>query len=320
MNQITVLANQTAITAADQLVDQAREYFDAADAQNTTRAYAAAWKHFTGWCAAQGVEALPVPAPALALYLTSCARQAKVATIQQRLAAISRKHKEAGHVTPTQDQVVRQVWRGIRRAQGVAQVKKAPVLTVDVQHMVEAAGDGLRGLRDRALIVAGFAGGFRRSELVAFQVEDVVFAREGAVLTVRRSKTDQEGAGARVALPYGSNPATCPVRALQDWLHGAQLTTGPLFRSIHRGGMVREALTGHAVAGIVKRLAAAAGLDPAHYAGHSLRAGLVTQAAISGVAEHQIARQSRHKSVAVLRGYIRDSDLFARNAAGALGL
>ena len=176
------------------------------------------------------------------------------------------------------------------------------------------------GKRDRALLLVGFAGAFRRSELVSLDVADVAFDPNGLTIRLRRSKTDQEGEGRKVGLPYGSNLATCPVRALQEWLHVAAITNGALFVGINRHGTPQGRLSACAVALIVKKVVAAAGLNPDLYAGHSLRAGLATSAAMAGVSERSIMAQTGHKSVMMVRRYIRDGSLFRENAAAGIGL
>ena len=188
---------------------------------------------------------------------------------------------------------------------------------------------GLAGTRDRALLLVGFAGAFRRSELVALDAEDVAVRPDGVVLSIRQSKTDQEGAGAEVGLPYGENRLTCPVRSLEAWMQEGRISNGPLFRRIDRHGNVGNRLSPASVDTIVKKYARAAGYlkenderDPSAptYSAHSLRAGFVTTAAKAGVPEWVIQRQTRHKDLAVLRGYIRVGDVLSENAARSVGL
>jgi len=170
-------------------------------------------------------------------------------------------------------------------------------------------------------VLAGFAGGFRRSELAALRVEDLETTAEGFIARLRRSKTDQEGQGRAVALPYGSDSATCPVRAVRAWLEQAGITSGPLFRAIGRPGLVRERpLHADSVGYLVKRAVERAGLESAGYAGHSLRAGLATQAAMNGASEWAIMKQTGHRSLATVRKYIREGSLFRDDAASKLGL
>jgi integrase len=211
--------------------------------------------------------------------------------------------------------------KGIRRVMGTAPTQKAPALTEDIRAMVEVADTGIIGLRDRARILLGFSGAFRRSELIGFDVQDCAFGRDGLTVTLRKSKTDQTSAGRKIGIPYGSNPSTCPVRTIQSWLEQAGVGTGPLFRSIHRHGHVQPGpLSGSDVARVVKKLAIRAGLDPAKYAGHSLRSGHATSAAIAGASERSIMNQTGHRSVQMVRRYIRDGNLFRENSAGKLGL
>ena len=179
-----------------------------------------------------------------------------------------------------------------------------------------------RGIcRDRALLLVGFSGGFRRSELVALDVADVTDTEDGLKILIRRSKSDQEGQGRKVGIPYGSNPETCPVRTVQAWIEQAKISDGLLFRSVNRHGQVQASgLCGSDVARIVKKLAVRARLDPGKYAGHSLRAGHATAAAIAGASERSIMNQTGHRSVQMVRRYIRDGNLFRENSAGMLGL
>jgi integrase len=178
----------------------------------------------------------------------------------------------------------------------------------------------LRGQRNRALLLLGFAGAFRRSELVALDVEDLEFQRNGVVVTLRRSKTDQEGESRRIGVPYGSSELTCPVRALQGWLELGAIIEGPVFRAVDRHGNLGGQLGDHAVARLVKEHAVLVGLDPTRYAGHSLRAGLATSAADGGASDRAIMRQTGHRSAAMVNRYVREGRLFRDNAALLAGL
>jgi integrase len=187
--------------------------------------------------------------------------------------------------------------------------------------MMKALPRKLQGIRDRALLLIGFSGGFRRSELAQLAVEDIAVGKRGLTIHLGRSKTDQEGAGRKVGIPYGSDPATCPVRSYAAWLEAAKLERGPVFREIDRHGHVgAQALHKDSVGLIVKRAAARIGLDASRYAGHSLRAGLATQAYVNGATELDIMRQTGHRSLATVRKYIRDATLFRDNPAARLGL
>ena len=290
-------------------------------AENTRRAYASDWRTFTAWCAQGGLEPLPALPAAVALYVAHLAEAGrKASTITRACAAIASAHHAAGLSSPTAHENVRQVMKGARRALGTRPAQKAPVRVDDLRAMVGTLGETLAGQRDRALLVVGFAGALRRSELVALDVADTTETRDGLMITIRRSKTDQEGAGHEVALPFGSDPATCPVRTLRAWLEASGITSGPVFRSITRHGVIGDRLTDKSVAGIVKRTATRAGLDAARFAGHSLRAGLMTASAEAGKPLDVIMRQSRHRSHAVALGYIRRASAFKENAAAGIGL
>ena len=211
--------------------------------------------------------------------------------------------------------------KALRRKLGRAQRQAAPAVTEVIRLMLDQLGKGPHATRDRALLLLGFAGALRRSELVALDLADVVFTAAGAVITLHRSKTDQEGAGTTKGIPLGSKPDTCPVRALKAWLDAASVSSGPIFRPIDRHGNIKPSrLNSASVARIVKRAAAAAGLDADTFSGHSLRAGLATAAAAAGVGERSIQKQTGHKSRAMLDRYIRDGQLFKDNAAGQVGL
>jgi integrase len=309
------------LATLEETARQAWDFIRQAKAANTVRAYRSDWQHFEAWCKVHRLAPLPAAQGTVALYLSSLAQSHKTSTIQRRVSAISQAHQAAGHESPTRALPVRTLLAGIRRSKGTAPATKAPVLTADVRAMLGTLKDGLLGARDRALLLLGFAGGFRRSELVGLDVSDVDFTADGLVVALRRSKTDQEGEGRKVGIPYGSNPDTCPVRSLEAWLQKSGISEGPLFHSVNRHGQPRSGrLTDKTVARVVKRTAQAAGLDPAKYSGHSLRAGLATAAAIGGASERAIMNQTGHRSLGMVRRYIRDGSLFRENAAASLGL
>jgi integrase len=207
--------------------------------------------------------------------------------------------------------------RGIRRSLGAARSKKTPATAERIVAMAPLANGRLGPIRDRALLLIGFAGAFRRSELVALNVEDIEEEPQGLRITIRRSKTDQEGRGHVIAIPRGS--IACPVAAIRAWLEAALITEGPVFRSIGKGERIQRArLTGRSVANIVKAHAARVGLDPAAFAGHSLRSGFLTSAAARGASIFKMADQSRHKSMDTLRGYVRDVEIFRDHAGKGL--
>jgi integrase len=304
----------------------AQSYASASSAANTRRAYRADWADFVAWCEQVGQNALPASSLAVADYLAARAEGGEgqpplaVATLERRLVAISRAHELKGLPSPV-DSWVRTVMKGIRRKHHSAQRRVAPLVIEVLRQTVLALPETLQGQRDRALLLLGFAGALRRSELVALLVADLRFVPQGVILTLRQSKTDQDGAGLLKGIPFGQHAQTCPVRAVQNWLKAAKLADGPLFRPIDRHGNLRpKRLNGSDVAVIIKRSVAAAGFDPAEYSGHSLRAGLATAAASVGAASYRIRRQTGHASDRMLEVYIREGSLFNDNVAGLLGL
>ena len=302
-------------------MEQVREFIRASKAENTLRGYSADWRDFCAWSEAHGLSPLPACPEAVAAYIAECSGRLKVGSIQRRLNAIAEAHKATGVESPTHSAIVRNTMKGIRRTLGTAPEQKAPTLTDDIRAMVDATDAGMIGLRDRALILLGFAGAFRRSELVGLDIEDCAFAKDGLTVMLRRSKTDQNGMGRKVGIPYGSNPETCPVRTVKCWTDEAAIGSGPLFRSINRHGRLQAGrLSGIDVARVVKKLAQRAGLEPGKFAGHSLRAGHATTAAIGGASERSIMNQTGHRSVQMVRRYIRDGSLFRENSACKLGL
>ncbi len=301
---------------------ETESYIRQAKAAHTVKAYRSDWADFEKFCQGREVASLPAAPATVAAYAAEAARRLKARTIERRLTAISQAHQMAGYANPTEDKLVRTVLAGIRRVKGTAQVGKEPLSPDLLRRMLGPVSSDLRATRDRALLLVGFAGAFRRSEVVGLRSEDLRLGPEGLTVTIPRSKTDQEGEGQTVGIPYGSHPESCPVRALGAWLEQSGITGGYLFPALGRWG--REAgaspITDHQLARIIKRLARAAGLDPAVFSGHSLRSGLATSAAEGGASERSIMEQTRHRSLKQVRKYIRRGSLFQDNAAARSGL
>ncbi len=294
------------------LTAEVRNYIKASLSDSSRRAYRADIDQYYLW---GGV--VPASPELIARYLAAHAGQHAIATLARRLVSIGKAHTTQGHPSPVDSDLVRATLRGIRHTHGSAQRQVTPAEKNDVLSMV-AGLDGIKGARDKALLLLGFAGAFRRSELVGLLVTDIEQAQQGLIVQLRFSKTDQEGRGRKVAIPFARG-AVCPVLALQHWLAVSGITEGPIFRAVNRhGGLGNSPLTPQSVALVVKERAMAVGLDPARYAGHSLRAGLVTSAAKLGVSSWKIRQQTGHKSDAMLARYIRDASIFIDNAAGAV--
>ena len=300
------------------------DYLAEAKRPATRRAYISDLKDFEDWCTVAKVDALPATAETVALYLADRAgRGLTASTLQRRLAAISVAHQMAKLETPTRSSLVRTAMQGIRRRHGTAP-RQAQALRLDtLRRLLEMTrGEGPSATRDRAVLLLGFAGGFRRSELAALQVDDLEATEAGLRIVVRASKTDPEAAGAEVGIPRGRHPQTCPVTAVLRWLSVAGLTTGPLFRRVDRWDRVHpiKGLTPEAIALILKRALQRANLPIREFAGHSLRAGFATEAAAQGASERAIMRHGRWRSVTTVRRYIRSGELFTENPAAVLGL
>ncbi|MDB4928633.1 MAG: integrase [Myxococcaceae bacterium] len=302
------------------LLEAARGYVEAAKAPNTRRAYRTQWRTFAAWCERYGREPLPAAPATLALFLTARAQAGlKVASLGLALSAIRAAHGDAGLADPAATPEVRTVWEGIRRTHGAAPCCAAPLTADAVRALVAGLPPGLRGARDRALVLLGFGGALRRSELVALDVQDLTFdPARGVVVRVRRSKTDQTAEGADVAVPFGSRAEVCPVRAVEAWRDAAGLREGALLRSVDRHGRVGGRLDGRDVARTLKELAARAGLATGLVSGHSLRAGLATTAALAGRGDRAIMAQGRWKSRTMVDRYVRTADSWRDNAAAGL--
>jgi site-specific recombinase XerD len=291
-----------------------RAYLAAEKSSATRRAYAADLAHFTTWCEASSESALPATPIAVARYLSHLADGGwKVATIERRVAAIRSAHKAAGLEPPTNAEGVKAVMRGIRRSKGARQTKKAPA-TADIIATLRYP-ETLAGIRDRAIVLTGFAAGLRRSELVELNIDDIQFRPRGMLIQIRHSKTDQEAAGATIPVPRGDKLK--PVAGLEHWLAASGITAGPLFRPVDRHGRIgAQRLTGRSVARIVKRAVKAAGIDERAFAGHSLRAGFVTSALENGEDLLKIMGITRHTDVNTLKEYDRRDSGFDDHAGG----
>lgn len=310
-------------TSLEELIQKAKSFVTAAKAPATLKAYRIDWRDFESWCREHNLPSVPSTPETVALYITDRASTLASGTITRRLTSITKAHQAAGFTNSpatTRHFVVGETLKGIRRTIGTAQHGKDPLLSADIRRIVAARREDLLGLRDSALVLVGFAGGFRRSEL-GIHICDLKFSADGVVVSVRRSKTDQEGAGREVGLPFGANQDSCPVRSLRQWLATSGISDGPVFRSVGRYGHVApRGLHKDSIGKLLKRAVARAGMNVDLLGGHSLRAGCVTQAAMNGVREFVIMKQTGHKTVATLRRYIRSGEIFRENAAADLGI
>ncbi|MER8438333.1 site-specific integrase [Mesorhizobium sp. M1312] len=295
------------------LSEKVAAYVEQGLATNSKRAYAADLAHFEAWGGS-----IPSTDAAIASYLAEHAETLAVATLCRRLATLSKAHTAKGLVSPTSSELVKATIRGIKRSLGTAQAEAKPLLRDDLFLILEKMADDIKSIRDRALLLVGFAGGFRRSELVGFDVEDIDYVRQGIIVHLRGSKTDQEGSGRKIAIPFGRT-RWCPINALDLWLSRSGIEGGPLFLGVDRHGNISgQRLSGEAVSLVLKERLAETGIDPSGYSGHSLRAGFATSAAMAGASVWKIRAQTGHASDAMLARYIRDGDMFTNNAAGTV--
>ncbi|HYG36677.1 MAG TPA: site-specific integrase [Clostridia bacterium] len=278
----------------------------------TRRAYAADLANFEAWGGT-----IPATDRMIAKYLADQAKIAKAATISRKLAALSKAHAALGGQNPVRSELVRATMRGIRRTLGTGQREAKPLLREDLFDILDGTGSRLKDVRDRALLLIGFAGAFRRSELVCLNVEDIEHVRQGIVVTLRKSKTDQESRGRKIGIPFGRG-RWCPVRSLKEWLAASEISGGPIFRTLNKHGDLLRQMSGEAVSLIVKERISYLGYEASLFSGHSLRSGFATSAAMAGATSNAIRRQTGHASEAMLSRYIRQADMFNGNAAAAV--
>ena len=274
---------------------------------NTLRAYQSDYKDFLLFCSKNGFQAMPTQPKILSIYLTHLSSFSKYSTLKRRLASISILHKTKGHYIDTKHPVIIENLMGIKRRNGSNQKGKKPLLINDLKIIINSIHQSneksLKKVRDKALVLIGFSGGFRRSELVSLEFEDVEFVSEGVKIFVKRSKTDQSGEGMTKAIPYFDNHNFCPVLALKNWMELIDIKNGKIFNISDKN-----------VALIIKKYANYAGLDSNKYAGHSLRSGFATSTAESGADERNIMAMTGHKSTEMVRRYIKEANLFKNNA------
>jgi site-specific recombinase XerD len=314
-------APQIAELSIDDLLEEAQRTAIDSIPENTRQAYATDWNQYRNWCQKRSRLPLPASVDTVSAYLTALAKTHAISTIRRRLTMVSKVHRISGKPDPAADERVRQLWRGILRSKGEVQRGKKPLLVHDLRKMMDELPKTLQGGRDRALLLLGFAGGLRRHELVALDVEHLEAVEEGLVMNLRRSKTDQTGKGMKKGIPFGKSKATCPVRAVIGWLQAAEIVEGPVFRAVTKHDTPRrQRLTAQSVALVVKNAFRLIGKRPRDYSAHSLRSGLVTAAAIGGADERTIMRHTGHRSVEMVRRYMRDASLFRDNPAIKAGL
>ena len=293
---------------------------------NTVRAYKSDFNDFGLFCVQSGFKALPTEPKIVSLYLTYLStKNIKLSTIKRRLVSIGVIHRMKGQYLDTKHPIIVENLMGIKRRKGTIQKGKKPILINNLKKLIDVIDEekieDINKLRDKSILLIGFAGGFRRNEIVSLDKEDLEFVFEGLKITVKRSKTDQFGEGLTKGIPYFEKVAYCPVTILQKWINISKITKGPLFRKISKGSRLLEnRLTDQTVALIIKKYLNKSGIDSSNYSGHSLRSGFATSAAESGAEERSIMAMTGHKTTQMVRRYIQEANLFKNNALNKIKL
>ena len=288
-------------------------------ANNTLRAYRSDFKDFGGFCAKHGFNSMPTDPKIVSLYLTHLSKTSKISTLRRRLVSIGVVHKIKGHYLDTKHPIIIENLMGIKRLKGSMQTGKKPILINHLKQIINVINnqdiEEIVKQRNKTMILIGFGGGFRRTEIISIDHEDLEFVDEGVKIIVRRSKTDQFGEGMIKGLPYFPNETYCPVINLKNWLKISKIKTGPIFRRFTKGSsLTKHRLTDQSVVLIIKDCLRIAGIENHNFSGHSLRSGFATVAADSGADERSIMAMTGHKSSQMVRRYIREANIFKNNA------
>ena len=307
------------VTDLKSLHEETLNNLKSSKSNNTLRAYKSDFKDFGGFCAKHGLNSLPTEPKVVSLYLTHLSKNSKISTLRRRLVSIGMVHKLKGHYLDTKHPIIIENLLGIKRVKGSYQKGKKPILINHLKSIInvidEQKIDEIKKARDKALLLVGFAGGFRRTELISIDHEDLEFVTEGVKIIIKRSKTDQFGEGMTKGIPYFSNQKYCPVNNLKKWLELSNIKSGPIFRRFAKGSVLTNyRLTDQSVVLIIKIYLNLAGIENKNYSGHSLRSGFATVAAESGADERSIMTMTGHKTTQMVRRYIREANIFKNNA------
>ena len=308
------------ITDIKALQEETLNNLRSSKANNTIRAYRSDFKDFGVFCVKNGFKSLPTDPKIVSLYMTYLsAKDAKISTLRRRLVSIGVVHKLKGHYLDTKHPMIIENLMGIKRKKGSYQRGKKPILINELKSLINVINDQeskeIKKIRDKTIILTGFAGGFRRVELVSIDFEDIEFVTEGVKIIIRKSKTDQFGEGMTKGLPYFSNQTYCPVLHLKKWVELSNIKKGPLFRRFSKSSnLMNDRLTDQSVALLIKNYLNKAGIENKNYSGHSLRSGFATVSAESGADERSIMAMTGHKTTQMVRRYIKDANIFKNNA------
>ena len=307
------------VTDVKKLHEETLENLKSSKANNTLRAYKSDFKDFGVFCAKHGFNSMPTEPKVVSLYLTHLSANSKISTLRRRLVSIGVVHKLKGHYLDTKHPIIIENLMGIKRKKGSIQIGKKPILINHLKQIInvidEQKIEKIKKLRNRTLILIGFGGGFRRTELISIDCEDLDFVQEGVKITLRRSKTDQFGEGLVKGLPYFNNEKYCPVSSLRNWINLSKIKKGPIFRRFAKGSILtNHRLSDQSVVLIIKECLKLAGIENQNFSGHSLRSGFATVAAESGADERSIMAMTGHKTTQMVRRYIKEANIFKNNA------
>jgi len=313
------------VTDLKSLHEETLNNLKSSKANNTLRAYRSDFKDFGAFCAKHGFKSLPTEPKIVSLYLTNLSKSSKISTLRRRLVSISMVHKLKGHYLDTKHPVIIENLMGIKRAKGSIQKGKKPILINHLKAIINVIDQQkvseIKRARDKSIILIGFGGGFRRTELISIDHEDLEFVQEGVKITIKRSKTDQYGEGMIKGLPYFTNQNYCPVINLKKWLELSNIKSGSIFRRFAKGSVLTNyRLTDQSVVLLIKNYLNLAGIENSNYSGHSLRSGFATAAAESGADERSIMAMTGHKTTQMVRRYIREANIFKNNALNKINL
>ena len=294
-------------------------------ANNTLRAYKSDFKDFGIFCAKHNLNSLPSEPKVVSLYLTYLSKSSKISTLRRRLVSISMVHKLKGHYLDTKHPIIVENLMGIRRVKGSIQKGKKPLLINHLKLVINVINEqkinDIKKFRDKSIILLGFGGGFRRTELISIDYEDLEFVDEGVKIIIKRSKTDQFGEGMIKGIPYFTNENYCPVANLKKWIEIAKIKSGPIFRRFSKGlNLTDKRLTDQSVVLLMKKYLNFAGIENKNFSGHSLRSGFATAAADAGADERSIMAMTGHKTTQMVRRYIREANIFKNNALNKIKL
>ncbi len=313
------------VTDLKSLHEETLNNLKSSKANNTLRAYKSDFKDFGAFCSKHGFDSLPTEPKIVSIYLTHLSKNSKISTLRRRLVSISMIHKLKGHYLDTKHPIIIENLMGIKRVKGSIQKGKKPILINHLKSIINVIDkqeiDEIKKARDKTIILIGFGGGFRRTELISIDHEDLEFVPEGIKITIKRSKTDQFGEGMIKGLPYFANQEYCPVTNLKKWLELSNIKSGPIFKRFLKGSLIsNNRLTDQSVVLIIKYYLNLAGIENKNYSGHSLRSGFATAAAESGADERSIMAMTGHKTTQMVRRYIREANIFKNNALNKIKL